>query len=186
MRRSLWLTACLVALVASRAHGQRPADPFVTLRGVVIDSSLRPLPGVLVYLSPARIFSRTDDDGEFTVAKVEPGVDTLKVLGRGFVPRAFRLFVPDSAQGVIDLGDFRLDPGPPPRLTLNATLRDTLADRPVVGAQVTVNDRLVGETDATGMFRATEIPIGLGSQCDRGHARRVRTAISQLLGGGAP
>lgn len=117
---------------------------------------------MLVYLSSARIFSLSDTTGRFTLAEIEPGVDTLQVRGRGFVPRSFRLGVPDSAHGTIDIGDVKLEPGPPPTLALTATVFDTLQDRPVVGAQVMVNDSVVGETDTTGVFSATGIAIDWG------------------------
>ncbi len=39
---------------------------------------------------------------------------------------------------------------------------DTLQDRPVAGAQVIVNDSVIGDTDTTGVLSATEIPIDWG------------------------
>jgi hypothetical protein len=162
MPRSLVLTVCCVVVVGGVGRAQEDAGKFVTLRGMVIDTSFRPVPGVLVYLSWARIFSLSDDEGKFTLAEVEPGVDTLQVRGRGFMPRAFRSFVPDSVHGIIDIGNVKLHPGPPPTLALSATVYDTLQDQPVAGAQVMVNDSVVGETDTTGVFSATEIPIDWG------------------------
>lgn len=153
---------CCVVVVSGVGRAQEDAGRFVTLSGMVIDSSFRPVPGVLVYLSWARIFSQSDGNGKFTLAEVEPGVDTLQFRGRGFMPRAFQLLVRDSVQGTIDIGNVKLDPGPPPTLALTATVRDTLQDRPVIGAQVMVNESVVGETDTAGVFSATEIPIDWG------------------------
>jgi hypothetical protein len=151
-----------VVVVGGVGHAQEDADRFVALRGMVTDTALRPVPGVLVYLSWARILGQSDDNGEFTLAEVEPGVDTLQIRARGFMPRAFQLLVADSVQGTIDMGNFKLDPGPLPTLALTATVRDTLQDQPVIGAQVLVNDSVVGETDTAGVFSATEIPIDWG------------------------
>ncbi len=162
MCRSLPLTVCCVVIVGGVGRAQEDTGRFVTLRGTVTDTALRPVPGVLVYLSWARIFGQSDDHGEFTLAEIEPGVDTLQLRGRGFMPRAFQLLVLDSVQGTIDIGNFKLDPGPLPTLALTATVRDTLQDRPVIGAQVLVNDSVVGETDTAGVFSATEIPIDWG------------------------
>jgi hypothetical protein len=162
MRRSLVLTVCYGVVVSVVGRAQEDPGRLVTLHGTVIDTSLRPVPGVLVYLSLARIFSLSDDNGKFTLAEVEPGEDTLQVRGRGFTPRSFRLFVPDSVHGTIDLGNVKLHPGMPPTLALTATVYDTLQDQPVAGAQVMVNDSVVGETDTTGLYSATEIPIDWG------------------------
>nr|NIM48818.1 TonB-dependent receptor plug domain-containing protein [Gemmatimonadales bacterium] len=47
-------------------------------------------------------------------------------------------------------------------LALTGTVRDTLRERPVVGAEVMVNDSVVAETDAAGAYSATEIPVDWG------------------------
>jgi len=156
------LTVCGALGLAVPARAQERPGELVTLRGTVIDSSFRPLSSVLVYLSTAGIFTVTDDDGEFALADVEPGTDTLQFRGMGFAPRAFRLGLPDSVRGALDLGSILLAPGPPPTLTLAATVHDTIQNLPIVGAQVMVNDRVVGTTDTTGAFTRTGIPIDWG------------------------
>jgi hypothetical protein len=162
-KSSLLLTACC-AIVASRVgHAQARADSLARLHGEVVDTALRPVPGVLVYLSTARTSSLSDDSGGFTLGDIEPGVDTLQLRGRGFMPRSFRLSVPDSVRGAIEIGTVKLTPGPPPSLDLIATVRDTLQRRPVAGAQVMVDDSVVGETDTTGAFAANAIPIAWGA-----------------------
>ena len=55
-----------------------------------------------------------------------------------------------------------LSPGPLPTLTLTATVNDTLRGRPVVGAEVLVNDQVVGETDTAGVFSAADLPVVWG------------------------
>ena len=82
MRRPLVLTVCCVIVVGGVASTQENASRSVTLRGMVVDTSLQPLPGVLVYLSSARIFNLSDDTGWFTLAETESGVDTLHGRGR--------------------------------------------------------------------------------------------------------
>ena len=153
MCRSLVLTVCCVVVVGGVGRAQEDAGRLVTLRGMVIDSSFRPVPGVLVYLSWARIFGKSDDNGKFTLAEIEPGVDTLQVRGRGFMPRAFQLLVLDSMQGTIDIGIVKLDPGPPPTLALTTTVRDTLQDRPVIGAQVIGSELALGRRTAANSLR---------------------------------
>ena len=54
MCRSLALTMCCVVVVGGVGRAQEDASRFVTLRGMVIDTSFRPVPGVLVYLSWGR------------------------------------------------------------------------------------------------------------------------------------
>jgi len=117
---------------------------------------------VLVYLSTAGTFTLTDDHGVFSLADVAPGLDTLQFRGKGFAPRAFRLSLPDSVHGPVDVGSLLLAPGPPPTLSLEATIRDTAQKLPVVGAQVIVNDRVIGTTDTAGAFTRTGIPIDWG------------------------
>jgi hypothetical protein len=163
VRRSLALTVSGLVVAAAVAHAQEEgATRLITLRGSVIDTAFRPVPGVLVYLSSARIFGLTDDQGAFMLADIEPGLDTLQVRGRGFEPQAFRLFLPDSVHGAIDVGLVRLQPGPPPALTVSVTARDTLHNRPVAGAEVMVNDRVLGETDTAGVLSGAAIPVDWG------------------------
>lgn len=162
MPRSPVVIVCCMVVASGLARAQQRAGESVTLRGAVVDSSFRPLSGVLVYLSTAGTFTVTDDDGEFALDDVEPGTDTLQIRGMGFTPRAFRLGLPDSVHGALDVGSILLAPGPLPTLTLAATVRDTVENLPVVGAQVMVNDRVVGTTDTTGAFRRAGIPIDWG------------------------
>lgn len=162
MGRTLTFTVCCVVFAAGVGRAQQDPDHLVTLRGVITDTSLRPIPGVLVYLSTARIFTVSDDEGWFTLAEIEHGVDTLQIRGRGFSPRSFRLEVPDSVGGAIDIGNLKLDPGPPPTLVLTTTVYDSVQDRPVDGAQVIVNDSVVGDTDTSGVLVTTAIPIEWG------------------------
>lgn len=162
MRRPLMATLCCVLGAGGVGRAQEDTGRFVALRGMVVDTALRPVPGALVYLASAGIFSVSDDTGWFTLTEIEIRLDTLHVRGRGFMPRSFSMDVPDSLRGTIDVGPVTLDPGPLPTLALTATLRDTLRDQPVAGAQVMVNEHEVGETDTTGVFSATEIPVDWG------------------------
>lgn len=156
------LTACGMLLIAGVGSAQEGPGVLITLRGMVADSTLRPVSGALVYLSSAGTFSVSDDEGEFLLADVEHGVDTLEFRGMGFAPRTFRLVLPDSVRDTVDLGIVQLAPGPLPRLALTVAVRDTARDQPVVQAQVMVNDRVVGVTDTAGMLSAIQIPIDWG------------------------
>jgi len=162
IRDSVVLSAWWALLACGVARAQEPAGPFVTLRGTVFDTTLRPVSGVLVYLSVAGTFSQTNDHGEYLLADVQPGRDTLQFRGMGFAPRAFRISLPRSATDTVDLGTVTLSPGPPPTMALTASVRDTSQNRPVVGAQVMLNDRVVGMTDSAGGFSAASLAVEWG------------------------
>jgi hypothetical protein len=157
-RRLGWLVCGAIA-ASGAAHAQDSVGRSVTLRGVVIDTAHHPIPGVLVYLSTAHVFTVTGTKGEFTLAGVGWQADTLQLRGMRFAPRAFRLNLPDTAQDTVDVGTVLLGPGPPPSLDLIVTVRDTVQHRPVAAAQVLVNDRVVGLTDSAGRLQAQQIPV---------------------------
>ncbi len=162
MRRLLALTLCCTVVLGGVGRAQEDSGRLVTPRGTVIDNSQRPVAGVLVYLSSARVFNLSDDAGMFTLAEIEPGVDTLQVRAPGFGPRSFQLAVSESARDTTDIGNIVVYPGPPPTLALTGTVRDTLQDRPVVGAEVMVNETVVAKTDMAGAYSATDIPVDWG------------------------
>ena len=101
---------------------------------MVVDTTYLPVPGALVYLSGAGVFYVSDAAGWFTISDAEARADTLHVRGRGFLPRSFRVTLPQAAFDTIDVGPIALSPGPLPTLTLTATVSDTLRGGPVVGA----------------------------------------------------
>jgi len=157
----LLTTACSLFLAGHTARAQQEAGNLVTLRGVVLDSALRPLPGALVYLALARDFGVSDQAGRYVLVGIEPHTDTLEVRGLGFTPRAFRIDLSEAERDTIDLGPVVLDPGPSPTLALTITVRDTLRNGGVDAANVLLNDRSVGETDASGVYTET-LPVNWG------------------------
>jgi hypothetical protein len=156
------VTISVLLLVGGVAHGQEQAGRVFTLRGMVIDTAHLPVPDALVYLSGAGIFSVSDDEGWFTLSDADARADTLHVRGRGFLPSSFRVTVPQAVDDTIDVGPIALSPGPLPTLALTATVNDTLRGGPVVGAEVLLNDHVVGETDTAGMFSAADLPVEWG------------------------
>jgi hypothetical protein len=95
--RAWVITACALFSAGSVARAQDVPGRVATLRGMVLDSALRPLPGALVYLASARVFAVSDDGGQFTLGGVETETDTLHFRGLGFRPRAFRMNLRDPA-----------------------------------------------------------------------------------------
>lgn len=152
----VWLLTALAPLGAGgAARAQDQADPAVTLRGMVLDTALRPLPDALVYLASARLFGVSDDAGRFTLVGIEKRRDTLEFRGLGFMPRAFRMDLREADRDTIDLGPVVLEPGPAPTMRLTVSVQDTLRNGGVGGANVLVNDRSVGETDTAGVYTGT-------------------------------
>jgi hypothetical protein len=160
--RAFQLLAVGALAVNGAAHAQQAAGRSVTLRGTVIDTSHHPVAGVLVYLSTEGLFTLSDKRGVFVLPGVTRDVDTLQFRGMALAPVAFRLTLPDSAQHTLEVGTVLLSPGPAPTLDLTASLRDTVQHRPVEGAQVMVNDSVVGVTDSAGSLSRQKIPIDWG------------------------
>lgn len=162
MRHSLLLTACCMVMASSVVGAQQRDSDLVTIHGIVVDSSSHPIPGVLVSLLSAGMFTQSDSRGKFALADVERRMDTLQFRRLGFAPRDFRLALAEWARGNVDLGTVALQPGPSPRLGLTVRVRDTIQNRPVGGVQVLVNDSVVGLTDTAGVFAAANLPVDWG------------------------
>lgn len=95
---------CLTLVIAALPAG---AAIFGNIRGVVHDSSHRPVPGAAVTLrAAASEWSReekTDGNGEFTFAAVPAGEYTIRVAQQGFADREQRLAVSSGEAPVLHL-----------------------------------------------------------------------------------
>jgi hypothetical protein len=82
MYRRLGATVGVVLLVGGVAHAQEQAGRVFTLRGTVVDTAYLPVPGALVYLSGAGVFSVSDEAGWFTLsdADAEPGDSAARTV----------------------------------------------------------------------------------------------------------
>lgn len=162
MLRLPTVVTCALLALAGGARAQQHTGRTSTLRGLIVDTSLVPVPGALIYLSSAGTFSVSDDTGWFTLSDIVARTDTLHVRGRGFMPRSFTMSVPALIDDTIDVGLITLAPGPPPTLTLTVTAYDTLRGQPVVAADVLVDDRVIGKTDTAGVFSVAELSVNWG------------------------
>jgi len=158
MRPTLVVALGGVIALGGAADAQEQPHRLLVIRGTVTDSVLIPIPGVLVSLATARTYMVTDTTGRFVLADVEPGPDTLHVRARGFAPRSFRMMLSDTT----DVGMVVLRPGLPPVLSLSVTVSDTVARQPIAGAEVVLNERVIGSTNAAGVFRLEATPVEWG------------------------
>ena len=113
MRRSPQLVVFVLlalATAAPAARAQSPArPPRVTISGTVTDASTgAPIAGAAVTLERARRTVWTDEEGRFTVTKVEPGEESLTVEELGYTDGNLKIAVGEGATPV----DVRLQPDP--------------------------------------------------------------------------
>lgn len=75
------------------ASGQEPDAGTGGIRGVVRDSSGRAIIGVQVALPGSSLRIETDDEGEFELGKIRPGMLTMRFLRLGYRPDTVSLLV---------------------------------------------------------------------------------------------
>ena len=76
----------LLALWPRVAHGQS-----ATLRGSVVDSTGRPIPGALLSVDGTQGLASTDGQGSFLLANLPPGSRVVRVRAVGWKPIAFEI-----------------------------------------------------------------------------------------------
>jgi hypothetical protein len=84
----------LLALGVSGA--QLAVAQEVTLRGLVMDSSHAPVPGVAVAVVAAHQVTRTDSLGRFTLGKLPPGEVEISLRRIGYQPASLKRTLPAS------------------------------------------------------------------------------------------
>ncbi len=112
-----------------------------TIHGIVSDSLGRPLAGVTVLLDGSAIDDQTDATGAFRAKDSTRGVYLLSFHLPGFVPRTFRVRIPDGYQGDYAVGQVVLQPVGEGFVTLRGTVRDSATMEPVPGVSMSGSRR---------------------------------------------
>jgi hypothetical protein len=131
-----------------------------TIHGIVSDSSGRQLTGVTVLVDESAFGIQTDATGEFRVRRLTRGVYMLSFHLPGFVPRTFRVRIPDGYQGDYAVGQVMLQPVGEGFVTLTGTVRDSATMEGVPGVTVGLDERVATFTSRDGTFRIDNVRLG--------------------------
>ena len=131
-----------------------------TIHGMVSDSSGRQLTGVTVLVDGSAFGIQTDATGEFRVRDLTRGVYMLSFHLPGFVPRTFRIRIPDGYQGDYAVGQVMLQPVGEGFVTLTGTVRDSATMEGVPGVTVGLDERVATFTGRDGTFRIDNVRLG--------------------------
>jgi hypothetical protein len=88
--------ACLALLTLGASQARWAGAQEVTLRGLVMDSSRAPVPGVAVAVVAVHQVTRTDSLGRFTLGKLPGGSVELSFRRFGFAPATLQRTLPAS------------------------------------------------------------------------------------------
>jgi hypothetical protein len=75
----------------------------ITLRGVVVDQAIRPLPGANVTIVPGNLAAVTDERGEFAFERMAPGSYALTVARAAYLPSTTTVTLVDGAGGLVQV-----------------------------------------------------------------------------------
>ena len=111
--KNLFLLAVL-CLVSAALYAQSPSGPArFTVQGRAVDTSAAPLPASTVMLLSAKDsslvnFTRTGDNGSFSLKNLKAGNYVLKISFVGFIP--YNQVIKPTGEAIIDLGALKLKP----------------------------------------------------------------------------
>jgi len=110
--KNLFLLAVLCLLTA-KLYAQNPAPARFTIQGRAVDSSAAPLPASTVMLLSAKDsslvnFTRTGENGAFSLKNIKSGNYVLKISFVGFIP--YNQVIKPTGEAVIDLGALKMKP----------------------------------------------------------------------------
>lgn len=152
MLRSAIAIICVFSALSAGA--QQPADQPQPLRGHVRSEVGQPLAGAEVNVDDARISTRTDATGAFTVANLPKGIHSIRVRLIGYLPAALE-FVTRGLNDTVALTLVKsrqeLDTVKVrARINVLAGIVVDAHERPIPGAQVDIiGDKIRGSTDST-------------------------------------
>ncbi len=163
MRKKLFVLGALVLLVlCSAALVQAQTG---TISGTVLNASTSdPIEDAMVYTSFR--FSRTDDNGQYSIESVPVGTQTIMAFKCGYYPASQEADVQDSQTTIVD---FSLTPIEPPATgTITGQVTNASTSDPIEEAFVfTVADdiwqcigRLWARTDSDGDYTIEDVPAG--------------------------
>lgn len=137
-----------------------------TISGTVINANTTdPIEDAMVYT--AFRFSRTDENGQYTIDNVPVGTQTVMVFKCGYYPSSQEADVVESETTVVD---FSLTPIEPPATgTITGRVTDATTSDPIEEAFVfTVADdiwdcfgRFWATTDSNGDYTIDDVPVGM-------------------------
>jgi hypothetical protein len=130
------------------------------IRGTVSDSLGVELAGVTVLVDESALGIETDAAGGFRVRSLTGGAYRLSFHLAGFVPRTFRIRIPDGYQGEYAVGQVMLQPVREGFVTLTGTVRDSTTMEPVPGVTIGLEERVATFTDRDGRFRVDNVKLG--------------------------
>ena len=152
--------ATLGILILLRAAPLGAQETRATIHGIVSDSLGRQLAGVTVLVDGSAFGIQTNATGEFWVRDVTRGVYMLSFHLPGFVPRTFRVRIPDGYQGDYAVGQVMLQPVGEGFVTLRGTVRDSATMEPVPGVTMGLDERVATFTGRDGTFRIDNVRFG--------------------------
>ncbi len=153
-------SAILGILILLRVAPLGAQETRATIHGIVSDSSGRQLAGVTVLVDGSAFGIETDATGEFRARDLTRGVYTLSFHLPGFVPRTFRVRIPDGYQGDYAVGQVILEAVGEGFVTLRGTVRDSATKEPVNGVIVGLDERVATFTGRDGTFRIDNVRLG--------------------------
>ena len=152
--------AILGILILLRVAPLGAQETRATIHGIVSDSSGRQLAGVTVLVDGSALGIQTDATGEFQARDLTQGVYMLSFHLPGFVPRTFRVRIPDGYQGDYAVGQIMLQPVGEGFVTLMGTVRDSATMEVVPGVTVGLDERVATFTGRDGTFRIDKVRLG--------------------------
>jgi hypothetical protein len=155
MRFSAWALLILLHVVPLAAQEQS-----ATIHGTVSDSLGRQLAEVTVLVDGSAFGIQTDATGAFRVRNLTQGVHRLSFHLPGFVPRTFRVRIPDGYHGDYAVGQVVLQPVREGFVTLTGTVRDSATMEPVPGMTIGIEERVATFTGRDGTFRVDNVRLG--------------------------
>jgi hypothetical protein len=153
-------SAILAILILLRVAPLGAQETRANIHGIVSDSLGQQLAGVTVLVDGSDFGIQTDATGEFRVRDLTRGVYLLSVHLSGFVPRTFRVRIPDGYQGEYAVGQIMLQPVGEGFVTLTGTVRDSATMEPVPGVTVGLNERVATFAGQDGTFRIDNVRLG--------------------------
>lgn len=165
MLRGLAFSIGLFAARGEPATGQVPVD----LTGTVLESGTNlPIQSVMVAVG-AEGYVWTEPDGRFHLRDIPPGRFVLAFDRAGYEIRAFNLTIPDTAAGVIELGDLYLRAEPGPTGVLRGTVHNSVSGDVLPAVLIVLNGAVVAMTDDSGAYAVDSVQVGV----NQFEARRV-------------
>ncbi len=155
---AIYLATLILLAHAAPLAAQASTD---TVFGRIIDAaSAAPVAGATVYVDRWTLGAWTNELGEFRLADIPSGLHTITLRKSGFLPRRFRLTVPDDMSGGLNLGDIALHAVRLPPVPVTGVIVDSLTGEPLASAMVGINGTLAATSDSLGRFSIDSVDQG--------------------------